>query len=162
MCSSLGHQLSQNIFLNIQTSHEATRGLVSGLTSSSILKAMGQSVSLGSNIIVELVLFLGINHITDSAKSQCGSITATHLPFLISSIIIFSSKVDLPIHVFQIIYICLLLSSDHIPKLIFVHLKFVFQMGVKFVSGTISSLKSGSIIGKFEGGSKALAETQFI
>jgi hypothetical protein len=44
----------------------------------------------------------------------------------------------------------------------FVPRKFVFHKGVKFVSGTISSSKSGSIIGKFEGGSNARAETQLI
>jgi len=76
--------------------------------------------------------------------------------------IIFSSKVDFPIHVFHITYTCLLLSFGHIPKLIFVPLKFVFQRGVKVVSGTISSVKSGSTIGKFEGGSNALADTQLI
>jgi hypothetical protein len=38
----------------------------------------------------------------------------------------------------------------------------VFQTGVKSVCGVISSVKSGSIIGKFDGGSKARAETQFI
>jgi hypothetical protein len=102
ICSSLGHQLSQNIFLNIQTNHDATSGLCSGFTSSSILNAIGQFTSLGSKIIAWFVLFLGINHITASAKSPCGSITATPLPFLISSIIIFSSRVDLPIQVFQI------------------------------------------------------------
>jgi hypothetical protein len=52
ICSSLGPQESQNIFLNIHTSPEATNGLCSGFTSSNILKAIGQSVSLGSNIIV--------------------------------------------------------------------------------------------------------------
>jgi hypothetical protein len=52
MYSNLGHQLSQNIFLNIQTNHEATKGLSSGFTFSSILKAIGQEVSLGSKIIV--------------------------------------------------------------------------------------------------------------
>jgi hypothetical protein len=44
----------------------------------------------------------------------------------------------------------------------FVPRKFVFPNGVKSVSGSMSSVKSGSIIGKFEGGSKALADTQFI
>jgi hypothetical protein len=52
ICSSLGHQESQNIFLNIQTSHDATSGLCSGLISSSMLNAIGQEVSLGSKIIV--------------------------------------------------------------------------------------------------------------
>jgi len=59
-------------------------------------------------------------------------------------------------------YICLLLSFGPIPKLILVHLKFVFQIGVKSFSGTISSVKSGSTIGRFEGGSNAREETQFI
>jgi len=102
ICSNLGHQLSQNIFLNIQTSQEATKALCSTFTSSSILNAIGQFTSLGSNIIAWLVLFFGINQITASAKSPCGSITATHLHFLISSIIIFSSRVDFHIHVFHI------------------------------------------------------------
>ena len=162
ICSSLGPHESQNIFLNIQTKPDATRGLSSGLTLSSILNAIGHSVSLGSKIIVWFVLDFGINQITDSAKSPCGSITATHLPFLISSIIIFSKRTDFHIQVFHKIYICLLLSFGKIPKLISVHLKFVFQIGVKSVSGTISSVKSGSIIGKFEGGSKLRADTQFI
>jgi hypothetical protein len=52
ICSSLGPQESQNIFLNIHTKPDATKGLSSGLTSSSILNAIGQSVSDGSNIIV--------------------------------------------------------------------------------------------------------------
>jgi hypothetical protein len=59
-------------------------------------------------------------------------------------------------------YKCLLLSLGQIQKLIFVHLKLVFQIGVNILSGSISSVKSGSIIGKLEGGSKALAETQLI
>jgi hypothetical protein len=70
ICSNLGPQDSQNIFLNIPTSPEATSGLCSGLTPSSILNAIGHSVSEGSNIIVELVLDFGMCHITDSAKSQ--------------------------------------------------------------------------------------------
>jgi len=162
ICSSLGPQDSPNIFLKIPTSPEATRGLCSGFTQSSILNAIGQLVSEGSNIIVEFVLDFGICHITASAKSPCGSITATHLPAFISSIIIFSRRTDLPIQVFQIIYICLLLSFGHIPKLIFVHLKLVFQIGVKSVSGVMSSVKSGSIIGRLDGGSKFLELTQFI
>jgi hypothetical protein len=105
VCSSLGHQLSQNIFLNIQTNPEATKALCSLETQSSILKAIGQSLSEGSNIIVWFVRDFGIFQIIDSAKSQCGSITATHLHFFISSIIIFSSNVDFHIQVFQIIYI---------------------------------------------------------
>jgi len=52
ICSNLGPQDSQNIFLNIQTNPDATNGLCSGATSSSILNAIGQSVSLGSKIIV--------------------------------------------------------------------------------------------------------------
>jgi len=52
ICSNLGPQLSPNIFLNIQTSQDATRGLCSALMLSSILNAIGHSVSLGSNIIV--------------------------------------------------------------------------------------------------------------
>ncbi|MGB2110658.1 MAG: hypothetical protein ACPHY8_01735 [Patescibacteria group bacterium] len=52
ICSSLGPQESQNIFLKIPTKPEATRGLCSGITSSSILNAIGQLVSLGSKIIV--------------------------------------------------------------------------------------------------------------
>jgi hypothetical protein len=52
ICSNLGPQESPNIFLKIPTSHEATNGLCSGLTFSSILKAIGHSVSLGSKIIV--------------------------------------------------------------------------------------------------------------
>jgi hypothetical protein len=162
ICSSLGHQLFQNNFLKIQTSHEATRGLCSADTLSSMLKAIGKFVSLGSNIIVEFVLLFGMSQIIHSTKSPCGSITATHLHLFISSKIIFSSKVDFHIQVFQSTYRCLLLSLGQIPKLIFVHLKFVFQSGVKSVFGTISSFKSGSTIGKFEGGSKALLETQFI
>ncbi|MCK5535224.1 MAG: hypothetical protein KAI79_00280 [Bacteroidales bacterium] len=148
--------------MNIHTKPDATSGLCSGFTSSNILNAIGQSVSLGSNIIVWLVLDFGINPITASAKSPCGSITATHLPFLISSIIIFSKSTDLPIHVLPRIYICLLLSFGQIPNFISVHLKFVFQIGVRFVSGSILSVKSGSTIGKFEGGSKLRAQTQFI
>jgi hypothetical protein len=69
ICSSLGHQLSQKIFLKIPTSQEATRGLCSGETSSSILKAIGKFVSLGSKIIVEFVLDFGINQMIHSAKS---------------------------------------------------------------------------------------------
>jgi hypothetical protein len=103
ICSNLGPQESPNIFLNIHTKPEATSGLCSGFTSSSILNAIGHSVSLGSKIIVELVLDFGICPITASAKSPCGSITATHLPFLISSIIIFSRRTDFPIQVFHII-----------------------------------------------------------
>jgi len=52
ICSRRGPQLSQNIFLDIHTSQEATNGLCSAFTLSSILKAIGHSVSLGSNIIV--------------------------------------------------------------------------------------------------------------
>ncbi|MDP3381182.1 MAG: hypothetical protein Q8S84_06880 [bacterium] len=52
ICSNLGPHESPNIFLNIHTNHDATSGLSSGFTSSSILNAIGQSVSLGSNIIV--------------------------------------------------------------------------------------------------------------
>jgi hypothetical protein len=130
VCSSLGHQLSQKIFLNIHTSHEVTRDLCSFETPSSILKAIGQSLSDGSIIIQEFVLDFGIFHITASAKSPCGSITATHLPFIISSIIIFSRSVDFHIHVFQIIYICLLLSFDQIPNSIFSPLKTDIPIGV--------------------------------
>ena len=79
-----------------------------------------------------------------------------------SSIIMFSRRVDFPIQVFQIIYICLLLSEGPIQKLILVPLKFVFQRGVRLLSGTISSVRSVSIIGRFEGGSNARADTQFI
>jgi hypothetical protein len=79
-----------------------------------------------------------------------------------SSIIIFSRSVDFPIPVFPIIYTCLLLSLGHIPKLIFVPRKFVFQRGVLTVSGSILSVRSGSIIGKFEGGSNARAATQLL
>jgi hypothetical protein len=111
---------------------------------------------------VEFVLDFGISQIIHSAKSQCGSITATHLHFSISSKIIFSKSVDFHIQVFQRIYKCLLLSLTQIQKLIFVHLKFVFQIGVKSLSGVMSSVKSGSIIGRLEGGSKALLLTQFI
>lgn len=60
------------------------------------------------------------------------------------------------------IYICLRLSSGAIPKLISVHLKFVFQIGVSFVSGLCVSVKSGSMIGKFDGGSNARELTQLI
>jgi hypothetical protein len=67
--SSLGPQLSPKIFLKIQTNQEATSGLCSGETSSSILKAIGQEVSLGSKIIVEFVLDFGISPIIPSAKS---------------------------------------------------------------------------------------------
>ncbi|MBT3728817.1 hypothetical protein HOF65_00320 [bacterium] len=52
ICSSLGPHESPNIFLNIHTKPDATSGLCSGFTLSSILNAIGQSVSLGSNIIV--------------------------------------------------------------------------------------------------------------
>gem|GEM_PF-777931 len=52
ICSSLGPQESPKIFLNIQTSQDATSGLCSGFTLSSILKAIGQEVSEGSKIIV--------------------------------------------------------------------------------------------------------------
>jgi hypothetical protein len=38
----------------------------------------------------------------------------------------------------------------------------VIQIGVNSFSTSIESVKSGSIIGKFEGGSKVRAETQFI
>ncbi|MBT3726729.1 hypothetical protein HOG21_03360 [bacterium] len=69
ICSNLGPHESPNIFLNIHTSHDATKGLCSGFTSSSILNAIGESTSLGSNIIVWFVLDFGINHITHSAKS---------------------------------------------------------------------------------------------
>jgi hypothetical protein len=51
ICSNLGPQLSQNIFLKIPTSQDATNGLCSGFTSSSILNAIGQFTSLGSKII---------------------------------------------------------------------------------------------------------------
>jgi hypothetical protein len=51
-CSSLGPQLVQNIFLKIPTSQEAISGLNSGSISSSILNAIGHSLSLGSKIIV--------------------------------------------------------------------------------------------------------------
>jgi hypothetical protein len=148
--------------LNIQTNQEATSGLCSGETSSSILKAIGQLVSLGSKIIVLFVLDFGMRPIIHSAKSPCGSITATHLHFFISSKIIFSKSVDFHIQVFQRTYKCLLLSLAQIQKLIFVPLKFVFQIGVKSLSGVILSVKSGSIIGRLEGGSNALLLTQFI
>jgi hypothetical protein len=42
ICSSLGHHESQNIFLKIPISPEATRGLCSGEISSSILNEIGQ------------------------------------------------------------------------------------------------------------------------
>ncbi|MDR2640344.1 MAG: hypothetical protein LBC61_03320 [Candidatus Peribacteria bacterium] len=87
--------------MKIQTNQEATKGLCSGDTSSSILKAIGHEVSLGSKIIVEFVLDFGISPIIPTAKSPCGSITATHLHFFISSKIIFSRSVDFHIQVFH-------------------------------------------------------------
>jgi len=52
ICSSLGPQESPKIFLKIHTKPEATRFLCSGSTLSNILNAIGESTSLGSNIIV--------------------------------------------------------------------------------------------------------------
>jgi len=52
ICSSLGPQESQNIFLKIHTSPEATSGLCSAETLSSILNAIGEFTSLGSKMIV--------------------------------------------------------------------------------------------------------------
>ena len=79
-----------------------------------------------------------------------------------SSIIIFSRRVDFPIPVFPMIYICLRLSSGHTPKPILVHLKFVLPNGVSAVSGVMVSLKSGSKIGRLDGGSNAREDTQLI
>jgi len=62
----------------------------------------------------------------------------------------FSNIVVLPIHVFQIIYTCLLLSSSLIQNLIFSHLKFVYQSNVN-LSGSISHC-----VGKLSGGSSSL------
>lgn len=162
VCSRRGPQLSPNIRLNIHTSPEAINGLCSSEIPSSILKAIGQFLSLGSNIIVWLVLFFGISPMIPSARSPWGSITATPLHFFISSIIIFSRRTDFPIPVFQITYICRRLSSGAIPKLISVPRKLVFQIGVRKVSGVTSSVRSGSIIGRLLGGSNAREETQFI
>gem|GEM_PF-1026379 len=157
VCSSLGHQLSQNIFLNIPTSPDAIRGLCSGEIHSSILNAIGQSLSEGSKIIVWLVRDFGIFPIIASARSPCGSITATHLPFLISSKIIFSRRVDFHIQVFQIIYICLLLSFGPIQKACSSPLKFVFQIGVRSFSRSCEVKR-----GRFTGGSKLRDNTQLI
>jgi hypothetical protein len=52
ICSSLGPQESPNIFLKIPTRPDATRGLCSGFTPSNLPIIVGQSVSLGSKIIV--------------------------------------------------------------------------------------------------------------
>jgi hypothetical protein len=52
ICSNLGPQLSQNILLKIHISHDAIKALCLGFVSSSILKAIGESASLGSKIIV--------------------------------------------------------------------------------------------------------------
>ena len=52
ICSNLGPQLSQNIFLNIHTKPDAIRGLCSGDTLSNILNAIGHFVSEGSKMIV--------------------------------------------------------------------------------------------------------------
>jgi len=162
VCSSLGPQESPNILLKIPTSPEATKDLWSSEIFSSMLNAIGQSLSDGSNIIVWFVRFFGICPITASARSPWGSITATHRHLWISSSIIFSRSTDFPIPVFPIIYIWRLLSSGPIPKLMSVPLKFVFQIGVRFVSGVTSSDRSGSIIGRLDGGSNALLLTQLI
>lgn len=162
VCSSRGPQLSPKIRLKIPTRPDAINDRWSSDTSSSILNAIGHSRSLGSKIIVWLVLFFGISQIIPSARSQCGSITATPRPLRISSTIIFSKRTDFPIPVFPMIYICLRLSSGPIPKLISVPRKLVFPIGVKILWGLLVSERSGSITGRLLGGSKARLETQLI
>ena len=67
--SRRGHQLSANIFLKIETRPEATIGRNSGLGLSSILNAIGYSVSDGSNSTISLVLDFGILARIVSARS---------------------------------------------------------------------------------------------
>jgi len=52
ICSNLGPQEFQNIFLKTQTNQEATKDLFSESTLSNILNPIGEFVSLGSKIIV--------------------------------------------------------------------------------------------------------------
>lgn len=84
MYSSLGHQLSANIFLKIETKPEATIGRSSGFGLSSMLNAIGYSVSDGSNNTISFVRDFGIFAKIVSAKSQCGSMRAIPRPLKIS------------------------------------------------------------------------------
>lgn len=82
--SRRGPQLSANIFLKIETSPDATIGLSSGLGLSSILKAIGNSVSDGSKRTMSLVRDFGMFARIVSARSPCGSMRAIHRPLMIS------------------------------------------------------------------------------
>lgn len=108
--SRRGHQLSANIFLKMETSPDATIGRSSLLELSSILNAIGNSVSDGSKRTISFVRDFGILCKIVSARSPWGSISPTPLQARISEYIIFSRRVDFPIQVFPMIYTCLALS----------------------------------------------------
>ena len=82
--SRRGPQLSANIFLKIETNPDATIGRSSGRGLSSMLNAIGYSVSDGSKRTISLVRDFGILANIVSARSPCGSMRPTPRPDMIS------------------------------------------------------------------------------